>query len=1405
VNSLNVGLGVTVDGLVEGTAFGHYQLLDLLGRGGMGEVWRAHDTVADRIVAVKVLPLQWAQDEIFQQRFRREAQAAARLHEPHVVPIHSFGEIDDRLYVEMGLIEGRDLHALLAEGPLIPARAVAIIEQVARALDAVHQGGIVHRDVKPSNILIARYDFAYLIDFGIARAAQETGLTSSGHFVGTMHYMAPERFRGDVADARADVYALACVLHECLTASRPFPGDGVEQQVMAHLASPPPRPSTINDVPAGFDSVIATGMAKDPGERYQTPLELADAARFVLCSVAQPAARHAAQPPTQPATVSWTDTVGQDETSSQEETSLSIQTVRASTGDVAAPPGQGGPVSTGRSSIDDLLDRAVSAINSGGPAVATALADQVLAVDDGDADAEDLLSAPTDGGEIRRLTILYTDLVDSTALSMRVDPETYRLLVGRYHDLVLRVADRYEGHASSAKGEGLLVVFGYPHAHEDDVRRAVHAGVDINREVARLSEQAQRRFKTEIAIRVGVHRGLVYLDKTQDDVYGLAANLAARMAALAPPGAVLVSDSVEPLIRHAFETEPFAGAPLHTVDGSIHPYRVVGERIDASRASLGPLVGRDRELARLHKSWMRAQAGTLTTPGVVYRGEPGIGKSRLAAAAAALVEDEGGSVLELTGSPLHPDAGLHPVRSLLEHRCGINRLTEPTHRLQLLHAELTAQGVDSIVVPLLAPVLGIAPEHGYTPTPAEGRKLQELISEAIQRYLLACFGGAAGLILAEDAHWFDPSTLELLGGLLNSTAGRLLVAITGRPGAWLSDGWPAKVFDLTPLTAAQSDELVRALDPTVSPEECASVRGRCDGVPFYIEQVVIGLRLPAGANRPAVPDPLYEPLFARLLATPNAVPVLEAAAVIGRHVDRGLLQAVSALSADEVDDVLDELEDAQVLEPHGTDAWRFRHELLREVAAELAPPSVRRELHAKVADALIEGAAADPDWRLVAAHYEHAERHNDAASAYQHASTDARRRGALDEARTYLTGAITQLENAPAGRDRDSREIAPRLERGFLAAAAEGYQSPSVAVDFERCLQLAGSDLRDDQLFATLLAVCSYYMPRADLARASQLLEVVQTGAEQGRKWFRPAIESALGVVAFLRGEYSTARRYCEQATVGLTEDDEHQFEALWFIPDDPVALAHEHLALIHILHGDLAVAEAKINDAMRRAELLEFPQGPFNHVFAIDLEILMRVEASQFDRARDLVDDMIEKAERYGFDFWQMFGATEQCLIESGSLLASTEPDPEALETQIATMTGFVEFWRSVGLYAYQTQYDCILGQLLTAAGQPDEARARVDTALQIAKDTGMHFYDAELLRARAHTHTDPEALAGDLAAAIELARRQDAPLFELRAALDDYELRGPAARAVLYQAANRFPLDSSLPELARAQAFLC
>ncbi|OBG73842.1 serine/threonine-protein kinase [Mycobacterium sp. E3305] len=266
---------------MDGTPFGRYRLINLLGRGGMGEVWRAYDTVTDRIVALKVLPAHFAADKTFQQRFRREAHSAARLNNPHVVPIHTYGEIDGRLFVDMRLIEGRDLATVLASGSMSPARAVHIVEQVAHAVYAAHKIGLVHRDIKPSNILLDENDFAYLIDFGIARVLGETGLTGTDAVVGTLRYMAPERFKVGEADARSDIYALACVLYECLTGGAPFPGDSIEQQLAGHLSAPPPRPSD-SGAPPAFDAVIATGMAKDPAQRYATPVDMARAARDAI-------------------------------------------------------------------------------------------------------------------------------------------------------------------------------------------------------------------------------------------------------------------------------------------------------------------------------------------------------------------------------------------------------------------------------------------------------------------------------------------------------------------------------------------------------------------------------------------------------------------------------------------------------------------------------------------------------------------------------------------------------------------------------------------------------------------------------------------------------------------------------------------------------------------------------------------------------------------------------------------------------------------------------------------------------------------------------------------------------------------------------------------------------------------
>lgn len=1049
-------------------------------------------------------------------------------------------------------------------------------------------------------------------------------------------------------------------------------------------------------------------------------------------------------------------------------------------------------------SIDELLDRAVAAINLGDPAMAAVLAGQVLAIDATNADAEDLLAAPGNG-EIRRLTLLFADLVDSTALSTHVEPETYRSVVGRYRDLTLSAVNRFEGHIGSTKGDGLLAVFGHPIAHEDDARRAVLAGLEITRQVSRLSEQAKRRFGFDISVRVGVHRGLVYLDTAQDDVYGLAANLVARVSGLAPPGTVVVSNTVAPLIRDVFELQACPAAPVKGVEELIDYHQVLDELAAPVRAGRGSLVGRDREVARLQKFWARAQAGTLTTPGVVFRGEAGIGKSRLAAVAVELAEHAGEMVVELSGSPFGTGAGLFPVRSLLERRCGIGRSTDPGERLRLLEAEIAACSLDPAAVPLLAPVLGIGPEHGYEPVPADDRKLHELILEAAQQYLLACLGGNAGLLVAEDVHWYDPSTLEVLGALLKAGRGRLLVVIAGRPDGWLPADWPVKVFDLAALTTEQADALIAALDPGLSAPQRAAVADRCDGVPFYIEQVVNGL------TETGVPEALYEQLFARLQARADVVPVVEAAGVIGRHVDRSLLGAVCTLSDDKIDDVIDQLEDALVFEPVGTDGWRFRHELLREVAEELAPPSVRRGLHARVADVLVHsGTGGYPDWRQVARHYDQAERSDEAASAYRQAAQAARHRGAPDEARTYLTLAITQLERAAPGPDRDRREIAARLERGFLAGAVSGHSSLDAVADFERCLQLGGTDPDGDELVATLAALMGHYTVRADLRRAFQVGELLRAGLAEERQWFRPAFEAMAGVGALLRGEFTAARCHFEQATTGEEAVDHQRIDAMWYLPNEPIASAHVNLALADVLRGDLAAAEVELARAADQVAQLRFPEGPFTFAYARFVEIWMRIEASQLDHAAVLATDLIDQAERYGLDQWCLTGAIQQGIVNALASLDTDDLDPAGLSACIATTTGSVDIMHAIGQNAYTTFWDATVGRLLIATGQLEQARTRLDSALQLAEDTGMHFYDAELLRLRAQTHTDPDRRSADIGAALALARRQGVTLLELRAALDDFELRGQPARAALLDAADRFPGDTAWPELARAHAVL-
>ena len=1056
--------------------------------------------------------------------------------------------------------------------------------------------------------------------------------------------------------------------------------------------------------------------------------------------------------------------------------------------------------------IDALLDQAFEAISEGDRATANVLAEQVLAIDRDNSDAEDLLAAPVDSGEIRRLTMAFIDLVDSTVLSTQLDPEVYRTVVGRYRDEVTSIIERYEGHLGSTKGDGLLAFFGHPHAHEDDVKRAVQAGLDITAYVAKLSTAVRRRFGADIDVRVGVHYGLVYLDIAEDDVYGYPANLASRICSLADPGTVVVSEVVERLIRSGFELEAKLPKLIKGVEKPVRSFRVISER-EITRVTDGELIGRVRESSYLAQSWDEARSGMLQTPGVLLRGDAGLGKSRLAWSAVDMAERSHAVVLSLIGSPFHSDVGLRPIRRLLERRCGITRNSDPVERLRHLEREISQRLLDrGELIPLLAPVLNI-PQGSYEPVKAEGRKLYEQIAAAVLKYLLACVRDVPALILAEDMHWFDEDTTELVGALLEADlGGHVMIVMTCRVDVEVPEAHTT-TLELGPLSAEESDRLIDSLHPTLTSDQRRLVRSRSDGIPLYIEEIVAKVKeMPSDESRPVgVPDTLYEALFARLRSSQNALRVAETAAIVGSRFDRTLLHSVVDLGDEEIDQAIEQLVSARVLQPlEDPDNWRFRHELLREVAAELSPPTVRRRRHSLIADLLVASPAqANPDWPLIARHYEHAARFTEAASAYAQAAANAGQRGALGEARSYLSHAVTQIAASPANEDRDRLEINLRLQRALLAQAAEGVASANAAADFERCLQLCGNDLRDDDLFATVMSLYPHYAMRADLERAERLVQSIRVSLTGEREWFLPINDCGLGMLAWYRGEFAVARTKLDQAADTLSKDAAQALDALLFMPNDPTAGLYAHLALARCVDGDMAAAEAELDRTYQYCEQLSFPTGAFSAAYARQIEVMIRIEAGELDRAATVAADLASLGEQHGFDSWAVVGAAQGATVNALSEMADSA-DPAVLQQHIHMLAAIVHAWRESGVIALITFYDAALIRLMIAAGALEEARQHTEFALELADRTGMHFYDAELLRLRARTSDDLLTRQADVAAALKLARSQDAPLFELRATIDDFELNGDSARQSLVAVMSRLPENGSWPELATARRLL-
>jgi class 3 adenylate cyclase/tetratricopeptide (TPR) repeat protein len=588
-------------------------------------------------------------------------------------------------------------------------------------------------------------------------------------------------------------------------------------------------------------------------------------------------------------------------------------------------------------------------------------------------------------GERRQLTVMFCDMVGSTALSARMDPEDLRELIRRFQETCAQVIGRFDGYIGHYVGDGILVYFGFPRAHEDDPRRAVQAGLEIVEQVQALNAEIAEP-GVEIAVRVGINTGLVVAGdigtgELRDEmaVVGETPNLAARLQRLAEPGTVLVGQSTQRLVEGLFVFDELGPHNIRGIEAPIAVYRMreasgLPGRFEATAIrGLTPLVGRDEELALLRSRWTDAKSGEGQV--VLLTGEPGIGKSRIIQAFRELVRDEGPTVLRYFCSPFYVHSALHPILDQLERAAQLKKSDPPEVKLDKLEALLSKATTQSArAAALLAPLLSIPTGARYPALDLTPERKKTLALEALLEQL-AGLASRPVLIILEDAHWIDPTSAELFHLIIDRIQRMpVLVLIAHRPGftpPW--DGFPHLTsLSLAHLSQRQSASLVEKVlrGRKLPPEVLDHIVTRTDGVPLYAEELTKTLlvsdvlelegdtfRLTRPLPSLSIPESLHDSLMARLDRLSDVKEVAHLAATLGRVFSHDLLMAVSPLDAPTLEHALEQLVDAELIYRRGTppDAiYEFKHALVQDAAYNSLLRRKRQQLHGRIGETLEE-------------------------------------------------------------------------------------------------------------------------------------------------------------------------------------------------------------------------------------------------------------------------------------------------------------------------------------------------------------------------------------------------------------------------------------------------------------------
>lgn len=975
-------------------------------------------------------------------------------------------------------------------------------------------------------------------------------------------------------------------------------------------------------------------------------------------------------------------------------------------------------------------------------------------------------------GERRHLTVLFCDLVDSTGISTGLDPEEWRDISAQYRRSAADAVTRFGGHVAKYLGDGLMVYFGYPQAHEDDAERAVRSGLAIVDAIAQLNQSLVAAGRPRLSARVGIDTGSVVV-ASDADIFGDTPNIAAHLQAVAEPDSVLITAAVHRLVSGRFLVEERAPRILKGVAQPMAIMRVVRpsgvrSRLHAAAAASGgltPFVGREDELRLLERRWERAREGEGQM--ILIVGEPGIGKSRLVRQFREAIADSPHTWVECSCESGFQSTPFYAVSEMLQQGFAW-RGEEPSEaRVARLGRALASSGIKTDeAVPLIAPLLNLSPPTKYPPLLMSPEQQRRKLFAILAEWVFATAQPQPLVLVVEDLHWSDPSTLELLQILADQGATvPLLLLYTARPefrSPWSTRGHHAHLA-LDPLSRPQVRKMVSLVpgEKALADNMIEKVVRRTGGVPLFVEELT-RLVMEAGGRSDGdqIPATLHDSLMSRLDRLGPAKEVAQVGAAIGRDFSYGLLSAVMPVSGDELSAALEKLTDAELLYARGIPpeaTYSFKHALVQETAYQALLKSRRRELHRLIAKELGRGPSEKTaaELEILAQHYAEAGEIEPAVSTWQRAAALAVARGALKEAESHIAkavGLIAASDNPPA---HAQQELLLRLELGQVLIATRGYGAAEVTQAYSRARLLAEQLGDPTRLLFVLLGLWLSAFTRGELLAAQTLAEQLLDAAEHSKNpasmvWGNYTVGVTRYHLADLRGAYkhlSKALRFYDQNDYRNT-------------PQDPGVLARCYLSWAEWQLGAADTARAIIRDALAFVNKLD---RPFDLAFAQSFAAGLFLWLREPERASAHAEALITCANEHQLPFFSADGS-----VLRGRAIAELGRSAEGLELIDAGIAGSAASGQRTGLGYYLG----FRAEVQLIAGAFDQALTSLEEAMRSVPEE--QLYRPHFLRLRAEIrlelasgsdHGLLELAERDLLEAIGLAHSMNAKFYELRA----------------------------------------